>query len=200
MTNDFFSAVKSRRSVYTLGKSSTISDTRIEEILKDALTHAPSPFNMQAGRIVLLMGSKHDGFWGNLKDVLKGLVKDPEAFAKSAERVDGFKAAYGTALFFEDQLVVKNMQDQFALYKDNFPIWSNHSSGMLQFIVWTSLAAEGMGASLQHYSPLVDEWVNKNAGAKESWKLIAQMPFGKPMAPASEKIFAPLTERFKVVK
>lgn len=200
MANDFFAAVKTRRTVYALGKESPVSDDRIEEILSYALTHTPSPFNMQAGRVVLLLGSRHDGFWGNLKDVLKGIVKDPQAFAKSAERVDGFKSAYGTVLFFEDQSAVKTMQDQFPPYKDNFPLWSNHSSGMLQYVVWTGFATEGIGASLQHYSPLVDDWVYKNTGVPASWKLIAQMPFGKPKAPAGEKTFAPLSERFKVVK
>jgi predicted oxidoreductase (fatty acid repression mutant protein) len=52
---------------------------------------------------VLLRGDKHDAFWDNLKEVLRGIVKDPAAFAESAARVDGFKAGYGTVLFFEDQ-------------------------------------------------------------------------------------------------
>ena len=62
-------------------------------------------------------------------------------------------------MYFEDQVVVEGLQEQFALYKDNFPIWSLQSSGMLQFTIWTSLEAEGLGASLQHYNPLIDEQV-----------------------------------------
>jgi hypothetical protein len=34
----------------------------------------------------------------------------------------------------------------------------------------------------------------------ESWKLIAQMPFGKPSAAAGEKKFNPVQERIKVFK
>jgi hypothetical protein len=30
-----------------------------------------------------------------------------------------------------------------------FPVWSENSTGMHQFVVWTALATEGMGASLQ---------------------------------------------------
>ena len=30
-----------------------------------------------------------------------------------------------------------------------FPAWSLHQSGMLQYIVWTALEKEGLGASLQ---------------------------------------------------
>ncbi len=199
MAHDFFKAVKTRRSVYALGKTSPVADGRIEELLSEAVAHVPSPFNMQAGRVVLLKGAKHDAFWDNLKEVLRGIVKDPEAFAQSAARVDGFKAGYGTVLFFEDQSVVADMQEKFALYKDNFPPWSNHSSGMLQYIVWTGFAAEGLGASLQHYSPLVDEWVYANAGVPSSWKLIAQMPFGSIAGAPGDKSFSPVEERFKVV-
>jgi predicted oxidoreductase (fatty acid repression mutant protein) len=134
-----------------------------------------------------------------LKETLRGIVKDPNAFADTEARVDGFKAAYGTVLFFEDQAVVTGLQEKFPLYADKFPHWSEHSAGMMQFAVWTSFAIEGMGASLQHYSPLVDEWVRKNADVPASWKLIAQMPFGVAVAPAGEKAFSPLSERFKVV-
>ena len=200
MATDFYTAVKTRRTVYTLSKKSSVSDSRIEEILKEALTHVPSPFNSQSARIVLLRGAKHDSFWANLKEVLRGIVKDPAAFADTAAKVDGFKAGYGTVLFFEDQDVVKGLQDQFQAYKDNFPLWSLHSTGMMQFTVWTSFAIEGMGASLQHYTPLVDEWVYKNTGAPASWKLIAQMPFGVSTAPSGEKSFSPLSGRFKVVE
>jgi predicted oxidoreductase (fatty acid repression mutant protein) len=200
MATDFYTAVKTRRTVYALSNKSSVPDSRIEELLKEALTHVPSPFNSQSGRIVLLRGAKHDGFWTNLKEVLRGIVKDPAAFADTAAKVDGFKAGYGTVLFFEDQAVVKGLQDSFPLYKDNFPLWSLHSTGMMQYVVWTSLAVEGMGASLQHYSPLVDEWVYKNTGVPASWKLIAQMPFGVGTAPAGEKSVSPLSQRFKVVE
>ena len=48
------------------------------------------------------------------------------------------------------------------------PIWSENSTGMIQFIVWTALAAEGMGASLQH-TPAFSEEITPNI-AKE-WNL-----------------------------
>ena len=30
---------------------------------------------------------------------------------------------------------------------------------MLQLVVWTALEAEGLGATLQHYNPLIDDEV-----------------------------------------
>jgi len=199
MSHDFYSAVKARRTIYTLGKQSTVSDARIEELLKEALTHAPSAFNSQSGRIVLLLGAKHDAFWEATKAALKPLVP-AAAFPQTEAKVDAFKAAYGTVLFFEDQAVVKGLQDKFAAFKDNFPLWSDNGAGILQYIVWTSLAVEGLGASLQHYQPLINDWVIQNTGAPATWKLTAQMPFGVPTAPAGPKEFSPLDGRFKVIK
>ena len=71
---------------------------------------------------------------------------------------------------------------------------------MLQFVVWTALEQTGLGASLQHYSPLIDEDVRNEWGLPENWKLIAQMPFGKPVAQPGEKQFSPLEARLKVFR
>ena len=57
--------------------------------------------------------------------------------------MDSFKAGYGTVLFFEDEAIVKSLQEKFAAYAENFPIWSHQASGMHQLVVWTGLEAEG---------------------------------------------------------
>ncbi len=113
--------------------------------------------------------------------------------------MDAFKNGYGTILFFEDQDGVAALQKDFALYADNFPIWSNQSSGMLQLVIWTALKQEGLGASLQHYNSLIDEQVKAEWGVPANWKLLAQMPFGKPVAEPGEKEFN-LENRIKVAK
>ena len=46
---------------------------------------------------------------------------------------------------------------------------------MHQLAVWTMLEDEGMGASLQHYNPLIDDEVRKVWNLSDDWKLIAQM-------------------------
>lgn len=71
---------------------------------------------------------------------------------------------------------------------------------MLQYVIWTALELEGLGASLQHYNPLIDEEVKKEWQIPSNWKLIAQMPFGKPTAEAGAKEFQPLEDRVKVFK
>ena len=82
-------------------------------------------------------------------------------------------------MFFEDQAVVKNLEEKFPLYADNFSPWSLQSSGMLQYMVWVSLENEGAGASLQHYNPLIDDAVIKEWNLPPTWKLISQMPVGE---------------------
>jgi len=90
------------------------------------------------------------------------------------------------------------LQEQFALYADNFPVWSEHSTGIAQFAVWTALAEAGIGASLQHYNPLPDAAAAREWNIPASWKLRAQLPFGSNEAPFTEKSYIADEERFKV--
>lgn len=196
---DFYSALQERRSIYALSKETTLSDDQLQEVIKDAIKHTPSPFNSQSSRIVLLLGDQHNQLWDSTKETLRKIVP-ADQFSSTEDRINSFRNGYGTVLFFEDQSVVEGLQAQFALYKDNFPVWSLQSNGMLEYVVWTSLALEGLGASLQHYNPLIDDEVKAKWNVPNSWKLLAQMPFGKPTAPAGEKTFNPIEERFKAFK
>lgn len=198
MSKEFYSALKERRSFYGISKEAVISDEKLEALIGEAVLHTPSAFNSQSARVVVLLNEKHDKVWNITEDALKKIVP-AENFAATAERIAGFRSGYGTVLFFEDQTVIEGLQEQFALYKDNFPIWSQQSSGMLQLVVWTALEAEGYGASLQHYNPLIDDQVKAEWSLPDSWKLIAQLPFGKPTAQPGEKAFAPLESRLKVI-
>ena len=68
----------------------------------------------------------------------------------------------------------------------------------LTLTVWVALQSEGLGANLQHYSPLIDEQVAKTWNLPASWKLDAQLVFGTPTSEPGEKAFAPIEDRFKV--
>jgi len=196
---DFYEVVKNRRTIYNISKDIKVSEARIQEIVEFAVKHAPSSFNSQSGRAVILFKGESDKFWANTTEILRGIVP-ADQFGPTEEKMKGFGSGYGTILFFEDQVPVKKMQEGFPSYAHNFPIWSQHSSGMIQFIVWAALEAEGLGCSLQHYSPLVDESVQKSWGVPADWKLVAQMPFGQPTKPPSDKTFQPIEERVKIFK
>lgn len=196
-TTAVFTALRERRSIYSIRKESPISDQRIQELIEETVKHTPSAFNNQSTRVVLLLGRQHDVLWDITTDVLKAIVP-AEQFSSTQEKMDGFRNGYGTVLFFEDRAVINDFQQKFPLYQDYFPVWSQHTSGMHQLVIWTALEAEGLGVNLQHYNPLIDERVKAEWGLPESWELVAQMPFGRPIAPAGEKQFNPIQDRVKV--
>ncbi|MCM0080284.1 nitroreductase family protein [Geomonas sp. Red32] len=200
MSRSFFEAVKSRRSYYALSKDPVATDERIEEIVGEAVKHVPSSFNSQGGRVVILLGDHHDRLWDLTKAELMKIVA-PEGFPATEAKIDGaFRSGYGSILYFEDTSVVEGLQQKFPLYRENFPVWASQSSAMLQFAIWTALEQEGFGATLQHYNPIIDEAVKEAWGVPATWRLIAQMPFGKPVGQPAEKEFQPLAGRVKLFK
>lgn len=191
-------SIARRRSYYELSPSSPLDDMQLAETIRFAAKHTPSAFNSQSSRLVLLLHDHHATFWDMVKRTLRGLVPE-ESYAKAETKIDrGFASGYGTVLFFEDQQVVRALQRKYPDYAGSFPIWSEQTSAMHQFVVWTLLEEAGLGASLQHYNPLVDKEVMRQWNLPETWRLIAQMPFGMPAATPPEKTFGPLVERVLV--
>jgi predicted oxidoreductase (fatty acid repression mutant protein) len=199
MSKDFSSAIRERRSIYALGKELPVSEDRVVEIVNEAVKYTPSAFNSQSARVLVLFGKQHDKLWDITTDILKSIVP-ADQFESTAQRMAGFRGAAGTVLFFEEMKDVEALQAAFPTYQDRFPTWAQHSNGMLQYVIWTALEAEGLGANLQHYNPLIDEQVRNEWNVPATWQLIAQMPFGKVQAPAADKEFKPLEERVKVFK
>ncbi|MEZ2746170.1 nitroreductase family protein [Halopseudomonas bauzanensis] len=197
MSNKAIEIYQKRRTQYALGKNLDVSNEQIIELVKEAVRQAPSSFNSQSSRAVILLGEQSELFWELTREALRPLVP-ADAFVNTENKLASFAAGAGTVLFFEDQDVVKGLQEQFASYADNFPIWSEQSSGIAQFAVWTALADAGIGASLQHYNPVVDAAVAKTWDIPTSWTLRAQMPFGSNEAGFGEKTFMEDEQRFRV--
>lgn len=194
---DVQQAAETRRSIYALNKKLPISNDEVNQIIEHAVLHTPSSFNSQSTRVVVLFGAEHEKVWGFVEDALRQIVP-AENFASTEQKLNMFKAGAATILFFEDQTVVKGLQAQFPSYAENFPIWADHANAMHQYAIWTTLAAAGVGANLQHYNPLPDAAIAKKYDLPESWTLRAQMVIGGIEAPAGDKEFAPLSERLKV--
>ncbi len=192
----FLDHIKQRRTIYAVGKNVPLTPEQIESVIKEAVNHSPSAFNSQTSRIVTLFGESHLQFWNVVRETLRKIVPDA-AFEGTNAKINSFAAGYGTVLFYEDQDVVKSLQEQFALYADNFPVWSEHSSAIAQFAVWTALSEQNIGASLQHYNPIVDAEIAEIFDIPANWKLRAQLVFGSIEAPAGEKTFMAEANRFK---
>jgi predicted oxidoreductase (fatty acid repression mutant protein) len=197
MNNLLIESIKKRRSQYALGKTLPISGADTTLLIQEAVRLSPSSFNSQSSRAVILFGEQSVEFWNMVKAALRKIVP-AEAFGASAAKIDSFAVGAGTVLFYEDQNVVKGLQEKFPLYAENFPVWSEQASGMAQFAVWTALADADIGASLQHYNPLVDAEVAERWNIPASWKLRAQMPFGANAKAFGDKTFMDDAERFRV--
>ena len=192
----FLDHIKQRRTIYAVGKNVALTPEKIESVIKEAVNHSPSAFNSQTSRIVTLFGESHLQLWNIVRETLRKIVPEA-AFEGTNAKINSFAAGYGTVLFYEDQDVVKSLQEQFALYADNFPVWSEHSSAIAQFAVWTALSEQNIGASLQHYNPIVDAEIAEIFDIPANWKLRAQLVFGSIEAPAGEKTFMAEADRFK---
>lgn len=196
---DLITALENRRSIYGISKNSPISDERIIELVKIGVNHTPAAYNSQSQKVVVLFGEQHDKVWDIAMETLRKIV--PEAqFAGTEKKINSFKAGYGTILYFCDDAMTEDLQTNFPLYKDVFPVWAQQQTAMLQLAMWTLLESEGLGATLQHYNPLIDEEVRVAFDLPKNWQLIGQMPFGTPTSLAGPKVFADIDERVKVFK
>ena len=134
MSDSFFDAIKSRRTYYALSDESPISDKKIHEIVNTAIKHVPSSFNSQSTRVVVLLNEEHKKLWGDIVMPAIKAVAPPEAWPGSEKKLNGFKAAYGTILFYEEPKDVAKLQEDFPLYADKFPQWSEHTNAMHQIV------------------------------------------------------------------
>ena len=74
MSNSFYEAVKDRRSFYAIGKERILPDEEIIKLIQYAVKYAPSAFNCQSSRVLILLGGGHDKLWDLTGDILRGVI------------------------------------------------------------------------------------------------------------------------------
>ena len=195
----FKKAVINRRTIYALGKNIPVLESEIISAVERMTKETPSAFNMQSARVILTMNEHHEKIWEITKSALKKIVP-ADKFAGTEAKINSFAAGYGTVLFFEETDTVKAMQEKFAPYAENFPVWASQANGMLQFAIWTLLEKMGLGVNIQHYNPLIDAEIKKAFDVPASWNLVAQMVFGEMLKPADKIDKLPIAERVKVFR
>lgn len=172
-------SLKKRRSYYALKKELPVPFDTVLKIVEEVTELTPDAFNMKSSRLVIVHGEMQNKLWDTIYNAFGGKVP--------REKIDSFLAGYGTILYFYDSKVVSDMQSKFPTYAANFPVWANQASGMLQLAVWSSLRELEIGASLQHYNPIIDKAVKELLNIPEEYVLIAEMPFGAIEKEVAEK-------------
>ncbi|MBC6912391.1 nitroreductase [Lactobacillus reuteri] len=200
MNSQFNSLAANRRSIYALGDNLSQTPEEIFDLVKQTIKNSPTAFNSQTVRAVVLFGKSSDKVWEIVEDALLKIAKSPDAFEQTKSKIDSFKAGYGTILYFTDTTIVHQLENDYPSYAANFANWAEQGLGGAQQAVWTALAEQGIGASLQHYNPLIDDAIHQVFNLPADWQLRAEMPFGSIEAPAGEKAQLDDEEMFKLIK
>lgn len=186
--------LSNRRSHYVLDKNIKQELPEVVSLIEDSIFWTPSAFNAQTQRVVVLLGHESDKFWDITENELRKVAPE-QGFENTVAKLNSFKQGVGTVLFYIDTETVVDLQTNFPLYADNFPVWAQQENGMAQLVVWSALVEEGLGGSLQHYNPVVDEETAKHFHISTTWQLVAQMPFGNPLDTPDEKPKLEISER-----
>lgn len=200
MNSKLLEIEKSRRSIYALGKNIPLEENKLIELISEIVKNAPSAYNSQTGKILLLLNENHNDLWDIVENTLREKMGPNRDFSDTKNKMDMFKASYGTILYFENSNKVKELQETFPSYADKFPQYSEHSSAIIQILIWMGLAEQNIGANIQHYNPIIDEAVNDRWNIPKGYELVAQMPFGEILSPAGDKDFDHIDKRLKVVR
>ncbi len=183
-------SLEKRRTYYNINKELPVREDEVIERIQELTELVPDAFNMKSARVVVALGEKQNQLWDAVYDAFEGQVP--------REKIDSFKAGAGTVLY--DKNVVESFQKQFAFYADNFPVWANQANGMLQLSIWTGLRELGIGASLQHYNPVINGKVHELFSLPDSYVLLAQMPFGGIAGEPDAKEKEDISKRVKIEK
>lgn len=185
-------SLKKRRSYYNINKKLSVTQEDIVNMIGEVTELVPDAFNMKSARVVVLINDNHDLLWNEVEQVFKGKIPQ--------EKLDGFRGGAGTVLFFYDEEALASARAKFPDYANRVEEWALQSNGMLQISVWTGLRDLNLGASLQHYNPVIDERVRDLFDVPTSYRLMAQMPFGGIGKEPDPKDKEDISKRVIVVK
>lgn len=132
-----------RRSIYVLGDNVSQTPEELFELVKSAVKHAPTAFNNQTVRTVVLFGEKKDQLWDITADRLKSEVPTEAAYQNTLEKLNSFKAGVATVLFYSDTDVVKTFEENIPLYSENFYDWSEQGHGIAEYATWLAVTDLG---------------------------------------------------------
>jgi len=74
MAHTIIDSMKMRRSIYHIGNELPISKSEVETLVKEAVQYAPSAFNSQTARAIILFGKENDWLWDLVWQKLQPLL------------------------------------------------------------------------------------------------------------------------------
>ena len=127
--------LKRRRSIYALNRQLPVSEDEVLDLIKEATELVPDAFNMKSQRVIVVLGDKQDTLWDGIYDAFGGKV--------ARAKIDSFKAAYGTILYFIDDNTVcrKNSRgmQKISLYGHSRPMACCRSISGQDLLNWESV-------------------------------------------------------------
>lgn len=216
-SNHVLKAAVQRRSVYHLKNKIPMSENTLIQLIKESVREAPTAFNEQAVRAVVLLNGHHTAFWKLLNHICHNIFSIKNFKNNYQPKIISFSHAFGTILFFTDKNVVQNYNNTINMFGlRSFINWSEQAQGNAQYLTWLVLAEHHIGASIHHYDAALDNSIEtrhlkvdphalqRTIKAKlhlpNSWDLRTEMVFGEIEERPGRKGMIPDSKRFRIFK
>lgn len=162
--------MEQRRTYYSITKEIPVSEEQVLETIRRVTELTPDAFDMRSSRAIVALGEKNRVLWETIIDAFDNTI--------APYKTECFRNSYGTILYFYDNAIVKELQEKHPIFSAHFPGWAMQASAMLQINMWNALEELGLGVSLHHYNPIINDKMRELFQLPEDYLLIAQMPFG----------------------
>ena len=188
--------IEKRRSNYDLGNNLEISKKDLINLLRKIIYYAPSPFNVQSSKIVLLNKKSHHLLWTTVVEEFLKKNNNGDLLDSDKARIKREDKAYGTILFYKDEQVIEENKKKLDAYEQKeLNNWCLEESAMLQMNVWNELRLKNIGAHLVHFDN-IDEEISVTFDIDKKYKLVAMMVFGSIVQEAAVKPKKDIDKRF----
>ena len=188
--------IEKRRSNYDLGNNLEISKKDLINLLRKIIYYAPSPFNVQSSKIVLLNKKSHHLLWTTVVEEFLKKNNNGDLLDSDKARIKREDKAYGTILFYKDERVIEKFKEKLDTYeRKSLDSWCIEESAMLQMNIWNELRLRNIGAHIVHFDD-IDEEVSVAFDIDKNYKLVAMMVFGNIIQEAAVKPKKDIDKRF----
>ena len=188
--------IEKRRSNYDLGNNLEISKKDLINLLRKIIYYAPSPFNVQSSKIVLLNKKTHHLLWTTVVEEFLKKNNNGDLLDSDKARIKREDKAYGTILFYKDERVIEEFKEKLDAYEQkSLDSWCIEESAMLQMNIWNELRLRNIGAHIVHFDD-IDEEVSVAFDIDKNYKLVAMMVFGNIIQEAAVKPKKDIDKRF----